>query len=227
MIDMERKIMEFLNRLTENNTREWFNANKNEYEEARKAFLIGVGQVIEMLTPTNLGYAQIKPADCIFRIYRDVRFSKDKSPYKTHFGAYLSVGGRKSPMSGHYFHVEPGNSFIAGGVYSPDSELLKAIRSEIYFNPKEFVSILEQPDFVKYFGALGGDRLKNPPAGFDKESPVVDYLKHKSFVVMHPVADEKLYEKGFPVNHLHVFEAINPLNAFLNRGILNKADETH
>ncbi|MBU2555009.1 MAG: DUF2461 domain-containing protein [Bacteroidetes bacterium] len=223
---MDEKIFKFLKQLTENNTREWFNAHKEQYDEARSAFLEAVAATIQQLSKTNPGYLHVRPADCVFRIYRDVRFSKDKSPYKTHFGAYISTGGRKSPVAGHYVHVEPGNSFLAGGVYSPDPVHLKAVRAEIYFNPDEFLAIVNQPDFVSFFGELSGDRLKNPPAGFDKDSPVIDYLKFKSFVVIHAVSDEEIFQSHFPDDYIKIMEAINPLNTFLNRGIANKLGET-
>lgn len=221
---MSQLIIDFLKKLSENNNREWFLENKKIYDQARGAFLSTVDQLITGLVPTNPGYAQIKATDTVFRINRDLRFSKDKSPYKTQFGSYLAPGGRKSPMGGHYFHVEPGNCFLAGGIYCPEPENLRAIRSEIYFDLSGYRDIVTDKSFVSLFGEVKGSRLKNPPKEFPKDFEGVDYLKFKDFTIIHPISDEQLNSSDFVDQAVSIFEAMNPFNHFLNKGISNKPD---
>jgi uncharacterized protein (TIGR02453 family) len=221
---MKQHIIEFLIKLNQNNNREWFLDHKREYDEARKEFLLLVDQLIVMLLKTNPSYAQLKASDAVFRINRDLRFSQDKSPYKTHFGAYMASGGRKSPLGGHYLHVEPGNCFLAGGVYCPTSENLKVMRSEIYFNFAGFEEIVKSKEFVSLFGEVKGDKLKKPPVGFPKNFIGIDYLKFKDYTLMHHISDEEFYAPDFLEKAVVVFEAMNPFNQFLNQGMANKPD---
>jgi len=221
---MDKNILEFLSDLSKNNNREWFAENKNRYEEARAAFLTLVDNLINSLSIKQPLFSQLKSKDVVFRIYKDVRFSKDKLPYKTQFGAYLAPGGRKSPLGGYYLHVEPGNSFLAGGVYCPDSENLKAIRSEIYFNLAEFEKIIAQPTFKKLFGEIKGSKLTRPPKDFPKDFEGIEYLKFKDFTLIHPVSDEDVLDADFHNRALEVFGAMDTFNSFLNRGLENKPD---
>lgn len=222
---MDQKVLQFLSDLNRNNNREWFAENKLVYEKARNQFITIVEQLLLKLGVNQPEYLTLKANDLVFRIYRDVRFSKEKLPYKTHFGAYLALGGRKSPLGGYYLHVEPGNSFLAGGVFRPESENLKAIRNEIYFNLSEFESIVEEAGFKSMFGSINGDKLKRPPVGFPKDFPGIDYLKFKDFTLVHSVKDNQVESNTFVDDAAIVFEAMIPFNSFLNRGMANKPDQ--
>jgi uncharacterized protein (TIGR02453 family) len=145
-------------------------------------------------------------------------------PYKTHFGAFITPGGRKSNLGGYYLHVEPGNSFLAGGVYHPQPDDLKAIRSEIYFNLTEFEEIVNESNFKALFGEIRGDKLKRPPVGFPKDFPGIEYLQFKDFTVLHPLSDQELFHENFIEKALTVFESMSRFNSFLNRGMDNKPD---
>ncbi len=221
---MDQKVLQFLSDLNRNNNREWFAENKPVYEKARNQFITIVEQLLLKLGVNQPEYLALKAKDLVFRIYRDVRFSKEKLPYKTHFGAYLALGGRKSPLGGYYLHVEPGNSFLAGGVFRPESENLKAIRNEIYFNLSEFESIIEDVSFKSLFGFIHGDKLKRPPIGFPKEFVGIEYLKFKDFTLVHAINDSQVESNTFVDDAAIVFEAMIPFNSFLNRGMANKPD---
>lgn len=216
---MSKKIIDFLSDLKHNNDREWFNSHKDYYNETRDEFVLLVENLIPALAINNPTLANLQVKDSIFRIYRDVRFSKDKSPYKTQMGAYLAPGGRKSIFAGYYLHIEPGNSFLAGGSYSPQAENLKKIRSEIFYNCDEFKSIIESKDFKKLFGEIQGPKLKRPPVGFSKEFEDIELLKFKYYTIFHLVDDAAVEDPQFIENAVSIFGKIKPFNDFLNRAI--------
>lgn len=209
--------LQFLKDLTENNNKPWFDANKKRLEAAKK-------DVEQLVSEILMGSAAFEPAagtykakDCVFRIYRDVRFSKDKTPYKTNMGCWFSKGGKKSPHAGYYLHIEPGKSFLAGGIYMPESAVLKNVRQEIDYNTKEFNAILSNAKFKKTFGGLDDYKLKTTPKGYGKDHPEIDTLKQTSFVVSRQVSDEELLDKNFAAQAVEVFKTLHPLNTFLNR----------
>ena len=214
------KIVEFLVDLKENNNRDWFKANKQYFEEAKQEFKDMVDFLIPALAVTNPALANLEAKDTIFRIYRDVRFGKDKSPYKISMGAIMASGGRKSQFAGHYLHIEPGGSFLAGGSYSPPSDRLKDIRSEIYYNSAEFKSIISTGDFKKYFGEIEGSKLKRPPIGFPKDFVDIELLKFKDYTVFHRINDSDISNPDFLNNAVGIFEKMNPFNNFLNRALV-------
>ena len=148
----------FLGELRKNNNREWFQANRKWYEQCRSEFEFFVTLLINEIGKFDRSIGALKASDCLFRIYRDIRFSPDKTPYKTNFGAYIAKGGRKSEFAGYYFHIEPGNCMLAGGIYMPSKEILKAIREEIYHNTEDFLAIIHNKDFQKVFLEISGDR---------------------------------------------------------------------
>ncbi|MCW8815294.1 MAG: DUF2461 domain-containing protein, partial [Chlorobium sp.] len=152
-------VIDFLVRLHENNNREWFLAHKEDYERSRMAFEASIGMLIPVIRGIDSEVDVISPKECIFRIFRDVRFSRDKSPYKTNFGAFIAKGGRKSPYAGYYLHIEPGASFVGGGVYMPESHYLKAIRNGIFENAEEYKTIIQREDFRRYFDGMFGEKL--------------------------------------------------------------------
>jgi len=158
-----KETLDFLKKLSKNNNREWFQANKRSFDAAQDNMTAFAGFLIGEIGKLDNSVASIDPKSCVFRIYRDVRFSKDKSPYKTNLGAYISPGGRKSMQPGYYFHLEPGKSFVAGGKHIPDgSETLK-IRNAIAKNTAEFLKIVKKKSFLDTFGELHGDALKSAP----------------------------------------------------------------
>ncbi len=214
-----RTSIDFLLQLRENNDRGWFNENKALYTEAKEEFEKFVDILILVIKDIDPEIDVMSAKECTFRIFRDVRFSKNKQPYKTNFGAFVAKGGRKSPYAGFYAHIEPGESFVGGGVYSPESKILKAIRTAIYENPKKYKKIIDGAAFKKYFDGIYGDKLKIGPRDFPRDFEYIDLLKNKHYAVIHRVDDsfwtsEKLFEK-LP----KIFKAQLGFNAFLNEAI--------
>jgi uncharacterized protein (TIGR02453 family) len=216
------EIFHFLETLQENNTREWFTANKPLYVKAHRQVEAFVQQVIDGVVAFDKDIEPIAASKCIFRIYRDVRFSKDKLPYKTNFGASIAKGGRKMGTAGYYLHLESGGSFVGGGIYMPEAATLKKIRSEIYFNSTEFTSILKEKEFKKIYGTLGDfDKLKKAPKDFPADFADIDLLKYRSYVVTQLVPKELVLSPGYLEHVLRAFRAMKPMVDFLNRGIEN------
>lgn len=213
---------DFLKGLKENNTREWFLENKKAYESAKMEVESFIAALIQELSKLDPSIQSPNVKDCLFRIYKDVRFSKDKSPYKTNFGAFIGKGGRKTTLPGYYIHIEPGESMIAGGVYMPQPEVLKLLRNEIYFNSVEFRKIIESKEFKKYFGTLNEfDKMKKAPREFPADFPDLDLLKYRSIIVSQMVPDEKVLSPTYDKYILEVSEAMLPLHSFLSRAISN------
>lgn len=215
---MDRILLDFLGDLKENNNRDWFQSNKERYLAAKSVFEHFVDELIPHIRLFDPQIDLITAKDCTFRIYRDVRFSKDKSPYKPNMGAYIAKGGKSSPMSGYYVHVEPGASFLAGGIYMPQPDILKKIRQEIFYQFPEFLSIVNDPGFRGYFGIMDDEgKMKKPPKDYPADFPGIDYLKFRSFAVMHPVDDQWVLSDGYTEYAEKVFQSLYPLNAFFNR----------
>ena len=179
------KTIDFLKKIKNNNQRDWFEVNKDKYLSAKEEFEIEVEKIIKGVAKFDKSInPDLKGKDCTFRIYKDVRFSKDKSPYKTNMGASISPGGKKSLIAGYYLHVEPGSAFLAGGAWMPEPETLQAIRQEIDYNPTPLLKILKSAAFKKYFKGLDEEgKLKTAPKGFEKDHPQLELLKNKSFVL--------------------------------------------
>lgn len=217
---MKPATLQFLKTLQNNNNRDWFNENKSIYIEAKDDVLLFVENLIEEIAKFDEEILKIDPKKALFRIYRDTRFSKDKTPYKTHFGVSLGMGKGKK-ISGYYFHIEPAKSFLAGGVYQPESSVLKEIRKEISMNGKEFLKILEQKDFRNNFRGLSVEsKLQRVPNGFEKDDPMAEFLQLKNFIVSHPISDEQVLDKNAAKNFAKILESIKPLNDFLEKPFL-------
>jgi uncharacterized protein (TIGR02453 family) len=208
----------FLEDLKKNNQREWFQTHKNEYHDARQNFELMTDVIIHEIRKFDHSIPTLHAKDCIFRIYRDVRFSKDKSPYKTHFGAVVSQNGRKSDRAGYYFHLEPGNSMAAGGLYQPPPDQLREVRHHIFRNSGVLKSIISEKTFRDQFGGIQGDKLKTMPRGFPKDFPDMDLLKYKSYTVYSHFGDISLIEE-FPFNVINLFKIMHPFIDFLNRAL--------
>lgn len=178
------RLAAYLGALAENNEKEWFEAHRAEYQALRDDFTAFVGDVIGEISAWDESVRWTDPKDCIFRIHRDVRFSSDKSPYKTTFSAFVSERGRRIDGPGYYFHVdEKGTLFAAGGVYMPPAEPLGRIREHIFEHPETLQAVLRKRDFKRVFGELEGERLKRPPRGYPADAPMMEALKLKSFIV--------------------------------------------
>ncbi len=223
---IDKSTLVFLADLAEHNTREWFNENKSRYENARKNYLQFLEEMLqEMQAFEPIAHNQ-KAKDLVFRIYRDVRFSHDKRPYKDHFGAYIAEGGRKSIFPGYYLHLAANNkSFVAGGLWMPPAEQLKAVRQEIDYNLDEFKSIVESEDFKKRFGSISGEQLKTTPKGYDKENPAIEYLRFKSWNALMPLSDKTILSPDLMSILMDAMKALKPLNDFLMRPLKDVAQE--
>lgn len=217
---ISQKTFDFLQNLSQNNNREWFNENKNLYLEAQENVLLFLEKLIEDISEFDDDILKIDAKKSLFRIYRDVRFSLDKSPYKTHFGAALGFG-KGGKFSGYYLHIAPGNSFLAGGIYQPEKEILKKIRTNISNNPDDFLKIIEDKNFKKQFSELSQeDKLKRIPQGFDKDDPMEDFLKLKNFIVKYSLKDENLMETSSIKNLAKICQKMKLLNDFIENSIL-------
>jgi len=215
-----KEVLNFLNTLKENNNREWFQANKHEYENAKSEFLSFVGELITGISKFDKSIENIIPKDCMFRIYRDTRFSSDKTPYKTNLGAFISKGGLKSQLPGYYIHIQSGECFASAGIYMPQPEALNKIRQEIFYHYNDFKSIIESTDFKKYKLQFWEDKLKRPPKGFNPEFEGIEYLKMKSFVPYFEIADNELGDNNLVHKITGILQIMYPLNVFLTKALV-------
>jgi uncharacterized protein (TIGR02453 family) len=216
-----KDIINFLKALGKNNNREWFNENKTLFSKAKSEFEAYVQYIIRKVSEFDDTIGALMAKDTIFRIYRDIRFSRDKTPYKTNFGAYISRGGRRGRYAGYYLHIEPGASMLAGGLYMPPPDVLKAVRTEIYENVEEFKGIIGSREFKGYFGELWGEKLKSVPQGFPRDFGDGDLLKLKHYTAATDVADRELEDEGYTEKVIKVFRALKPFNSFLNNAVEN------
>jgi uncharacterized protein (TIGR02453 family) len=216
-------VLDFLSQLTVNNNRDWFQQNKAWYEKSRKEVEVFVSEMISTISAIDPALQTPAMKDCIFRIFRDVRFGADKSPYKTNFGAFIARGGRKSSNPGYYFHFEPGKSMLAGGVYMPQPETLKLLRNEVYYHSDELKGILSKPSFKKYFEQLGDfDKLKKAPKDFPADFPDIELLKYRSYIVSQDIPDDVVSDpEGYRKLVVGMVRELQPFMAFLNRAISN------
>ncbi|GIV32883.1 MAG: TIGR02453 family protein [Chitinophagales bacterium] len=214
--------LQFLKALKRHNNRDWFQANRDRYTLAQEEFSAWIDALIPELAAVDPDIALLSARDCIFRIYRDTRFSKDKSPYKVHLGAHLTPAAKKTDVhakAGYYVHIQPGASMLAGGAYMPEPVWLKAIRQEIDYNAAELKKILNSKNFKKYFGQMVGETLKTHPRDYPPDHPEIALLKHKSFLAVHRVPDQKVTDAGFLKHAVKVFSALYPFNQFFNRAL--------
>ncbi|MCU0431641.1 MAG: DUF2461 domain-containing protein [Cytophagaceae bacterium] len=209
-------ILPFLKKLRKNNNKEWFDKHKDQYLLAKSEMEDCVSKVLAYGFDEDL--ASLDPKKCLFRIYKDVRFSKDKLPYKVNMGASMTAGGKKTGKAGYYLHIEPGECFLGGGIYMPEPETLKKIRQEIDYNGQELTSILSKKSFQKYYEDIWREEsLTRVPKGYDPEHPNAPLLKLKHFIVIHPFEESMILEKNFPAYVAKALKEAKPLNDFLNR----------
>jgi uncharacterized protein (TIGR02453 family) len=219
---LQHATIKFLKDLSKNNNKPWFDANRKQYENAKTDFAGFIQTIIDKHGKKDESIAHLKAKDCLFRINRDVRFSKDKSPYKNNMGAYINKGGKKSLFGGYYFHCQPGQSFVGGGLWMPMPPELAKVRQEIDYNFDAFKKIVGSKKFKTAYNDLSRDGeyiLSRVPKGYEADNPAAEYLKLKSFVAMVPVKDAELNSKDLSKKVLSAFEALQPLLEFVNQSI--------
>jgi uncharacterized protein (TIGR02453 family) len=215
------KVIQFLNELSENNNREWFQKNKKWYDESREKVLFLTEVVINEIRKFDPDVPLLEPKDCLFRIFRDVRFSNDKSPYKTNFGSFIAKGGRKSSYAGYYFHIEPSGSFVGGGIYMPAAEPLKAIRDYIAENGEEFLLLTNNKNFKKVYPEMMDDKLKTAPKGYSPDHEFINLLRYKSFAFSSQFDKSQILADNYIEKLVHSFKTLQPVNRFLNDALEN------
>ncbi|PWB23842.1 DUF2461 domain-containing protein [Flavobacterium sp. HTF] len=219
---LTKESLQFLDDLKANNNRDWFQDNKKRYEIFKKDYHQLVSDFLDAMKPLDPSLELLQVKDCTFRINRDIRFSKDKSPYKAHLGVWLSSGAKGANRSGYYVHIEKGASFIAGGFYSPDAAELKKVRKEIAFFHDDLEEILNDKTFKKEFGSLDvneGNSLKSMPRGYEKDHPAIEFLKLKSFTTSQKYDIKEVTQKDFVAKMSQKLIALKPFNEFINRAL--------
>jgi uncharacterized protein (TIGR02453 family) len=218
METIKKSTLNFLSELKKNNTRDWFKENQASYTEAKRNFETLVQELINRIVEFEPIMKGLEAKSCIFRINRDIRFTHDKSPYKPNFGAFIVRGGKQNgdKYSGYYVHIEPGQSFVAGGAYMPPSPWLGTIREKIDQESVLFNKIINQKDFVRYFGHIDGEKLKTPPRGYSSDNPNIELLKFKSYIALNQVPDKLLLSSDYFEHVITVLKAMKPFNDFLN-----------
>ncbi len=213
--------LQFLKDLKKNNNKPWFESHRNQYETAKTDFHSLLEKLIPLIGAFDKPVGSLVVKDCIFRINRDVRFSKDKSPYKINLAGYFNKGGKKSNGAGYYIHIEPGKSFAGGGIWMPLPPDLSKIRQEIDYNFKDWKKIIGNPSFKKTFthGIISEDSLVRPPKGYDETNPAIEFLKMKSFTVTRPFTDAEVQNKNFSKEVAKTFLVMQPVINFLNTAI--------
>jgi uncharacterized protein (TIGR02453 family) len=218
---LQASTLKFLKDIKKHNNKPWFEKNKSLYLAAKEDVEHFIEQVIAGLGKTDAEIAGLQPKDCTYRIYRDVRFSKDKTPYKIHMGAYLNKGGKKMPTAGYYLHLEPGRNMIGGGLWMPQAPELNKVRQEIDYSFEEWTGILGNKVFKKSFPDRldTEDMLSRPPKGYTDDNPAIDDLKLKSFIVTRMLTDAEVQSKTFLKEVVKTFESMKAFVYFLNRAL--------
>ena len=214
------QIFSFLRELVQNNNRDWFNTNKSRYQESLEYFRHFAGQVLTGISGFDPSLGNLEAKDTIFRIYKDVRFSKDKLPYKTHFGCWMAKGGRKSTDAGYYFHLEPEKSFLAAGVWMPPKEQLALIRQEIVFHPDAYLEVINDPLLKEKYDRGGKeDMLKKGPLGFPKDFVHLDEIKYKHYIFSRNYSDAEILDPELTEQAVQDYRGLFPLVSYLNHAM--------
>jgi uncharacterized protein (TIGR02453 family) len=218
MVQIEKSTLQFLSDLQKHNDREWFNANRKRYEDAKANFTGFIQETIDEIVSFDPILKGLEAKSCIYRINRDIRFSNDKSPYKSHFGAFILRGGNKNmhSLAGYYIHIEPGNSMLAGGAYMPPTSRLSVVREKIDEHGDKLIRIISSKDFIRNFGELDGEKLKTAPKGYPKDHKYIELLKFKSFLATKLISDKEVLQKEYFSNIIEGCRAMKPLIDFLN-----------
>jgi uncharacterized protein (TIGR02453 family) len=223
MTQLSKKIFTFLEKLKANNNRDWFHANKSEYHENQQEMIAFADDLLAKLNKHDV-IETVSGKKALFRIYRDVRFSKDKSPYKTHFSGSFTRA-TKLRRGGYYFHVQPGgHSMVGGGFWNPNKDDLLRIREEIALDASELRAILGDKNFVDTFGTLEGDQLKRAPKGFDPEHEAIDLLRYKQFIFSRSFTDEEVLAPDFAKTLDQCFRAMRPFFDYMSEVLTTDAN---
>lgn len=214
-----KEILDFLKDLEANNSREWFDQNRDRYDATRKKFLTVAEFMIHEIRQFDEEIQALNPKDCVFRIFRDVRFSKDKLPFKSNYGCYVARGGKKSGFAGYYLHIQPGECFLSGGIYMPPPEHLQAIRQEIYYHPEKYIELIEDKKFKSIYTLPYFDKLKTAPKGYPKDWAHVELIKNRSYAVGHKIEEQELFAPDFLEKAIELFKVIRPFNHYLNKAV--------
>ncbi|HEX4373351.1 MAG TPA: DUF2461 domain-containing protein [Puia sp.] len=219
---LQPSTIKFLKDLKKNNNKPWFDANRKKYEDAKSDFEIFIQSIIDSYGKKDPTIKELKAKGCTFRINRDIRFSKNKTPYKTNLGASINRGGKKSIFAGYYFHLEPGESFAGGGIWMPTPVELKKVRQEIDYNLEEFKKIVNSKKFKSVYGKLYDEAevsLVKVPQGFEKDNPAAEFLKLKSFLAMKKLKNTDITVSSLKKQVLDAFDALQPLVEFINKAL--------
>ena len=217
--------LDFTRDLARNNNRDWFQANRKRYETAKVEFTAFVGQVLKNVSAFD-ALPNTDPKDCIFRINRDIRFSKNKAPYKQNLAAAIGPGGRHSGRIDYYIHVQPGNeTFLGAGMWQPAPEHLAKFRQEIDYNVESLTNIIEAPDFRAYFPEISGESMKTAPKGYTADHPNIDLLRRKELFFMHRYTDKEVLKPGFADELTKGCQLIKPYCDYLNYLFYEEKDE--
>jgi len=217
---INRSTILFLKDLKKNNNKAWFDKNRPRYEVAKRNIEELVEKFLANVSLHDKRYIQLSAKNCVFRIYRDIRFSSDKTPYKSHFGAGISPNGKKANEPGYYLHIEPSKSFLAGGIWMPEKDLLKKIRQEIDYNSKKMKKILADKNFNKYYGELDDEyKLSRPPKGYDKNHPEIELLKFNSYIVWHQYSEKEISSLSFSRELNKGAKIMKPFLKFLDEAV--------
>jgi len=210
--------LKFLKDLERNNNREWFLANKAQYENATGNMKDFLNEVI-----SGLNKKDVIEEGKLFRIYRDVRFSKDKQPYKNHYGIHFVRAG-KERRGGYYLQIQPGESFVGGGFWSPSPEDLKRIRDEFAYDAKPMRKIIASKSFISNFGKLEGEELKTAPSGYERDNPAIDLIRRKQFLISRKFKDKEVLDAGFHKEVVKTFEAMRPFFDYMSEVLSTNTD---
>lgn len=213
---IEEATFAFLRKLTANNNREWFIENKAEYDSTRENFIGFCDEILSEIKLMDVRFYDTKIKDCIFRINRDIRFSKDKRPYKENYSAAFGIGGRSSGKVDYYFHLQNDNNFLGGGMWQPSPEHLAKFRQEIDYAPEKLKAIIEEPDFRKYFPIIEGQKLKRPPKGYSEDHPDIDLLKYKDLFFMKKFSNEEVKSSSFKTVLMEHVLVLKPYIDYVN-----------
>ena len=213
-------LLPFLKDLRDHNQKEWMDENRKRYESNKSSFELLVEKLIAEIARFDNSISELKPKQCTFRINRDIRFSKNKSPYKTNFAAYFNPNGKQNSGAGYYLHIEPGNCFLAGGIWMPESNELSKIRQEIDYNLNEWLHIVENKNILKSFESIHeNEKTVRPPKGYLPDNPAIEYLKLKSIILQKKFSDIEVQQPSFIKDVLKHFKMLTPLITFVNRSI--------
>lgn len=216
---IKKSTLEFLSDLKRHNDRDWFIKNRGRYDEARANYESFVQALINEISGFDPILKGLEVKSCTYRINRDIRFSNDKTLYKTHLGAFIVRGGKQNGdrYAGYYFHVEPGgNSMIAGGAYIPPKPWLSAIREKIDEQGDQLLKIISRKDFIEVFGEIEGEKLKTVPKGYPRDHPFIELLKLKSFLAARMISDKDVISNSCFDLIINASRVMKPLNDFLN-----------